>query len=59
MLKEKEVVIRKAMIWFDAFIGSLALFIAYFLWQHFYLFYKFRTHAFYSSRRWRKCIEKR
>ena len=41
MLKEKEAVIRKAMILFDAFIVSFAFFLAYFLRQHFHLFYKF------------------
>ena len=40
MLKEKEAVIRKAMILFDAFIVSFAFFLAYFLRQHFHLFYK-------------------
>jgi exopolysaccharide biosynthesis polyprenyl glycosylphosphotransferase len=40
MLKEKEVVVRKAMILFDAFIVFLAFFLSYFLRQHFHEFYK-------------------
>ena len=40
MLKEKEAVIRKTMILFDAFIVSLAFFLAYLLREHFHLFYK-------------------
>ncbi len=40
MLKEKESVIRKAMILFDGFIVSIAFFLAYFLRQHFHKFYK-------------------
>jgi FlaA1/EpsC-like NDP-sugar epimerase len=40
MLKEREAVIGKAMILFDAFTVSLAFFGAYFLRQHFHLFYK-------------------
>ncbi len=40
MLKEKDAVVRKAMILFDAFIVSIAFFLAYFLRQHFRIFYK-------------------
>jgi len=40
MLKEKDAVIRKAMILFDGFIVSIAFFLAYFLRQHFRIFYK-------------------
>jgi len=40
MLKEKDSVIRKAMILFDGFIVSLAFFLAYFLRQNFHKFYK-------------------
>lgn len=40
MLKEKEDAIRKTLILFDAFIVSIAFFIAYFLRYHFHVFYK-------------------
>jgi len=40
MLKEKDAVVRKAMILFDGFIVSIAFFLAYFLRQHFRIFYK-------------------
>jgi len=40
MLKERESVIRKAMVLFDASIVSLAFLLAYFLRQHFHTFYK-------------------
>lgn len=40
MLKEKDAVVRKAMILFDGFIVSIAFFLAYFLRQHFHTFYK-------------------
>lgn len=40
MLKEKEAVIRKAMIAFDAFIVAFSFFLAYFLRQHFHSFYR-------------------
>jgi len=40
MLKEKEAIIRKAMIIFDVFVVSFAFFIAYFLRQRFHVFYK-------------------
>ncbi len=40
MLKEKDAVVRKTMILFDAFIVSFAFFLAYFLRQHFRIFYK-------------------
>ena len=40
MLKEKEAIVRKAMILLDALIVSLAFFLAYFLREHFHIFYK-------------------
>jgi len=40
MLKEKESVVRKAMLLFDAFIVSLAFLLSFFLRQNFYTFYK-------------------
>ncbi len=40
MLKEKDAVVRKATILFDAFIVSVAFFLAYFLRQHFRIIYK-------------------
>ncbi len=40
MLKEKESAARKAIILSDASIVTLALFLSYFLRQHFYKFYK-------------------
>jgi len=40
MLKEKEAVIRKAMIAFDAFIVAFSFFLAYFLRLHFHSFYR-------------------
>ena len=40
MLKEKDAIVRKAMILFDAFIVSIAFFLAYFLRRYFHTFYK-------------------
>lgn len=40
MLEEKDIIARKAMILFDAFIVSLAFLLAHFLRQHFRIFYK-------------------
>jgi len=40
MLKEKEAVLRKAMIAFDAFIVVFSFFLAYFLRHHFHSFYR-------------------
>lgn len=40
MLKEKTAVIRKAMLFFDGFVVSLAFLLAYYLRQHFHTFYK-------------------
>lgn len=40
MLKERDAVVRKAMIAFDAIVVSVAFFLAYFLRQHFHVFYK-------------------
>jgi len=40
-LKEKEAIIRKAMIVFDAFIVSIAFFLAYFLRHNFHLLYRY------------------
>jgi len=40
MFKEKENVIKNAMLLFDALIVSLAFFPSYFIWQKYYTFYK-------------------
>lgn len=40
MLKEREAVIRKALILLDAIVVSISFFFAYFLRRHFHLFYK-------------------
>jgi exopolysaccharide biosynthesis polyprenyl glycosylphosphotransferase len=40
VLKEKDSVVRRVMILFDGFIVSIAFFLAYFLRQHFRMFYK-------------------
>ncbi len=40
MLKEKTAVIRKAMLFFDGFVVSIAFLLAYYLRQHFHTFYK-------------------
>jgi len=41
MLKEKEAVVRKALILYDAFIVSIAFLLSYILRQHFHKIYKF------------------
>ncbi len=40
MLKEKENIVRKALLFFDGFIVLIAFFLAYFLRQYFHVFYR-------------------